>query len=583
MNQFRRLFGLLRPYKRSLIAAAVLTAGLTFVGMAPPLLMRRLVNDVAREGRWGIFALVMGLLFGVPLLRALVNIVNSLILNRVGLRLIRETRRGIFAHLMRLSMRFYDETPVGGIQQRLMGDVGNISGLVTGGMVTLLADVVAVGFAVVVMLRLSGWLSLLTFGLLPLYFLNYRFFSKRIQSANAVLRSRMDHISSMLQERLSAHELIQSYGQEKAEATRFSSQAKQIMDAAVKGQAYSISFSQLAEFINKMGNTLIYCAGCYLFVKERMNYGDVIAFAAYATQLLGPVVRFAALATQVAQVGVSVDRVNEILDREPAIREAPDAAPVTQLKGDVAIDGLTFGYGEAAPVIDDLNLDIAAGAHVAVLGPPGAGCTTLAMLLRRFYDPRRGTIAVDGRDIRRYCLKDYRRGLALIAPSSAIFDGTIRGNLCYGQPDASAERMIEVAKAVGLHPFVAGLAEGYDTRLGTGGLRLSAGVQQQIRVARALVADPFILIADEAAAALDPESADTVNLAIRDLMHGRTCILIVHQVIRAREADSIAVIRDGRIIETGTHDDLMTRPDGAYRRLYDERDGGPEPGHGGEA
>ena len=568
MKGLGKVLAFMRPYKRPLVVALVLTGGLTVIGMAPPLLMRRLLNDVAREGRWGIFPLVMTLLFGVPVLQAIVNVANSLTLNRVGLSIIADTRKRIFAHLMRLSMRFYNDTPVGSITQRLMGDVGAVSGVVTGGIITLLTDTIAVGFAVVVMLRLSLPLSLLTFALLPLYFLNYRFFSKRMQAANAQLRSRMDHISSMLQERLSAHELIQAYGQEREEASQFASQTKQIMDSAVKGSAYSISFNQLAAFLNKLGNTLIYCAGCYYFVKGTMGYGDVVAFCAYATQLLGPVVRFTAVANQIVQVGVSVDRIQEILDREPAIREAPEPTPVEALRGEIKVHGITFGYGPSNPALKAVDIEIPAGTHLAVLGPPGSGRTTLAMLLRRFYDPAEGRIEVDGTDIRQYRLKDYRQALALVLPESAIFDGTIRANLCYGRPDATDEQMLGVAAAVGLHELVDGLAQKYGTRLGTGGLKLSAGVQQQIGIARALLSEPFILIADEATASLDPMTAEAVNEAISRAMEGRTFILIVSRVLMARQADEVAVLDEGQIVATGTHDELLAQPDSLYRDLF---------------
>ena len=568
MSRLGQILGVMRPYRWPLTAAAVLTGGLTFVGMAPPLLMRRLVNDVAKEGQWGVFPLIIGLLIGVPILRALINIANALALNKVGLGIIGDTRKRMFAHLMRLSMRFYDQTPVGAINQRLMGDVGNISGIVTGGMITLLADAAMVAFAVVVMLRLSPMLSLLTFALLPLYFLNTWFFSKRIQAANVQLRSRMDHISSTLQERLSAHELIQSYGQEKAEATQFSSQAKQIMDAAVRGSAYNISFNQLSQFINKIGNTLIYCAACYYFVKGRMGYGDVIAFCAYATQLLGPIVRFSTVANQITQAGVSIDRINEILDHEPAIKEAPDPAPIETLRGDIRIEGVTFAFTDGRAALKDIRMEIPAGTHVAITGTPGSGRTTLAMLLRRFYDPAEGEIRVDGQNIRNFRLRDYRQSLALVLPESTIFDGTIRENLLYGKPDTSEDRVVEVAKAVGLHAFVAELSKGYDTRLGTGGLKLSAGIRQQIGVARAILSEPFILLVDEATASLDPESAENVNQAIRQAMQGRTCVMIVHRVLMARNADHVAVVHEGQVAEEGTHDELLQQPEGLYRTLF---------------
>ena len=573
MKNLIKLLGFMRPFLWMIILAVALTGCLTMIGMAQPLIMRRLINDVAKEGNWGIFPLVMALLFAVPILRVLVNTANSLTLKRVGLGMIADTRKRMFQHLMRLSMKFYNETPIGGINQRLMGDVANISNVTTSGIITLLADLVAVVFAVIVMLGLNWKLSLLTFALLPLYFLNFRIFSNRIKSNNAVLRTHMDHISSMLQERLSAHELIQAYGQEKAEATQFSSRAKQIMDASIRGSAYNISFSQLSAFVNKLGNTLIYCAGCYYFVKGSMGYGDVLAFAAYSTQLLGPVVRFSSVANQIVQVGVSIDRIQEVLDREPAIKESTDSLPIEELQGDIKVEGLTFAYKEGEAVLKGIDLKIPAGTHLAVLGTAGAGRTTLAMLLRRFYEPSDGKIEVDGVDIRQYSLRDYRSNLAMVLPESTIFDGTIRENLCYARQDASEDSMLQVSKAVGLHDFVEKLSQGYDTKLGTGGLKLSAGTQQRIGIARALLSEPFILIADEATASLDPESAVAVNKAIRDAMEGRTYIMIVHRVLMTLDADNVVVMNEGEVVETGVHHELIIELDSLYREIYGKQYG----------
>ena len=573
VTELRQLFAFLRPYRRPLIVASILTGVLTLIGMAPPLLMRSLINDVARQNDWGILPLIMGLLIAVPLFRSLVSIINSIMLHRAAVGIISDTRKGLYRHLMRLSMRFYDQTSTGAINQRLFGDVGNVSALAGGDLVALLGDAVMVIFAVVVMLKLNWMLALLTFALLPLYYLNTWFFSRRIQSANVQLRNQMDHISSMLQEQLSAHELIQAYGQDRREATQFSSKAKQVMDAAVKGQAYSITFNQLADFLNRLGNTVIYCAGCYFFIKGRMDYGDVIAFAAYATLLLGPVVRFSQVTNQLAQIGVSVDRINEIRNREPAIREHADARPIVELKGDIRVEGVTFGYDPDRPVLRDFHIEIPAGSNVALVGMPGAGRTTLAMLIRRFYDPAEGRVAVDGEDIRRFKVRDYRRALALVMPESAIFDGAIRANLCYGKPDADEQRMIEVAKAVGLHEFVASLAKGYDTRLGTGGLRLSVGAQQQIGVARALISEPAILIVDEATAALDPDTAEAVHEAIYRIMEGKTCILIVHRLQMAKDTDQVMVLREGQVVEAGTHDELLATDGALYRDIYGQQYG----------
>ncbi|MFO8007243.1 MAG: ABC transporter ATP-binding protein [Candidatus Brocadiia bacterium] len=568
MRRLKQIASFLRPFAGLLIVAVVLTGVLTAIGMVAPLLMRRLINDVAREGRWDIFPLVIGLMLVVPVLRAVVNIANSISLNTVGLGIVRKTRRRLFRHLMALSVRFYNETPVGSINQRLMGDVNTVSTVVTGGLIALAGDMVAVAFAIVVMLRISPQLSLLTFALLPAYLLNYRFFSKRIRANTAVLRSHMDHISSTLQERLSAHELIQSYGQDRAEGTFFSSQAKQVMNAAVRGAAYSTSFNHLSAFVTKVGNTLIYCAGAYFVIKETMGYGDVVAFCAYATNILGPVTRFAGVANQVVQVGVSIDRINEVLDREPAIRESPEPEPVETLKGDIKVEGVAFSYGGEEPALTGCSLDIPAGTHVAVVGPAGSGRTTLAMLLRRFYDPAEGRIIVDGTDVRDYRLSDFRAALAMVLPESSIFAGTIAENLRYGNPEAPEDRMVEVSTALGLHEFVDELAEGYDTKIGPGGLMLSTGIRQKVGLARALLSDPLVLILDEATASLDPESAHAVNEAVRRAMEGRTCVIVVNRVLMAEDADEVLVMQGGRVVEAGEHEGLLRTEGSLYRDLF---------------
>lgn len=567
-SNLKRLLAFMQPFKVPLIVALALTGALTLIGMAPPLLMRRLLNDVAREGQWGLFPLLMALMFAVPLLRALVNIANAIVLNRVGLGIIAGTRKRMFQHLLSLSMDFYGQTPPGAINQRLMGDVATVSGVATGGALTLIADLVALVFAVVVMVGLSGRLTLLTALLLPLYYFNFRFFSRRMREANAQLRSHMDHISSMLQERLNAHELIQSFGAEKEGAAHFSSQARQVMDSAVRGSAYNITFNQLANFLNRLANTVIYCAGCYYFVKGVMGYGDVVAFCAYATQILGPVVRFGTVANQMVQAGVSVDRIQQILDTPPAIAGKPDALPVETLRGDVAIEGVAFDYADGQKGLEAVNFSIPAGTHVGVVGVRGSGRTTLALLLRRLFDPDEGRIAVDGRDIRDYRLRDYRRASALVMSESAIFDGTIRENLCYGNPTAPEERMLAVARAVGLDGLVSQLHHGYDTPIGGGGLRLSSGDRQRLGVARALLAEPFLLVVDDALATLDAVSAEEVREAIRREMEGRTCLIVVHRALLAKDMDMVAVMKDGHIEESGTHEELVAKADGWYRHIF---------------
>ena len=572
----------MRPFKWRFLIALVLTGLLTLIGMAGPLLMARLLNDVAAQGKWGLFPLLMAGTFAVPLVWLFVNIFNSLTLSKVGLGIIAGIRRDMFRHLMEMSTKFFNEMPAGNIVQRLMGDAAAVSGVATGSLITMITDVIVVVFSVSVMLKMSWQLSVLTFVLFPFYYLNYRFFSRRMERANVVLRGQMDHISSTLQERLSARELVQAFGRGKSEAASFSSQARAIMSASIRGNAYSIAFNQMASLINKLAGTLIYCVGCYYFVKGSMGYGDVIAVCAYSAQLLGPVIRFTSIANQFVQAGVSIDRINEIMGREPDIKDSPDAVHIEKLDGDIALDGVTYAYEDGKPVVRDLRLSVKAGMHLAVVGPHSSGRSTLLTLLRRFVDPDAGAIAVDGRDIRGYRLKDYRIALSSTRSSPTIFDGTIRENVCYSRPDAPVDRMVAVCQAVGLHEFVLSLKNKYETRLGTGGLRLAAGDRQRIGIARSILSDPLVLIIDDATLSLDAESAECVHAAIREAMKGRTYIFIASRLLLARNSDEVVVMNDGQVVEKGKHEDLLVRAGSMYREMYGKQYGErslPPPGN----
>ncbi|MFP4028027.1 MAG: ABC transporter ATP-binding protein [Candidatus Brocadiia bacterium] len=576
-DKVSQLWTWIKPFKGAFILALLLTTVLSFIGMIPPLLMRRLVNNVAKEGEWNLFPLIMVVLIAIPILRSGINLVHAFAVNKVGIGLLGSMRKRLYAHLMRLSMDFYEETPPGNINQRLVGDVGAVSGFVTGGLVNLVADVVSVVFALIVMFRISPLLLGLSLFLLPLYVLNYFFFSRRIAETNVTLRNHMDHISSFLQERLSAHELMRSYGQEKPQSTHFNSQSKQIMDNALRSGAYNAAFSHIGAFINRIGNTTIFCAGCYLLIRGRMGYGDVMAFGAYTTSLLGPLVRFSTVANQFRQVGVSVDRINQVLHKKPGITEASDPVPLTGLQGDIKFSEVDFRHGEPEPALDNVSLEIPAGSSVAVAGLPGAGRTTLALLLRRFYDPTDGTISVDNVDIKKYKLHDYRKSLALVLPESAIFDGTIRENMLYGAPGAGDERMREIAHLLSLDEFTEELRDGYETRVGSGGLRLPAGICQKIGIARALLSDPDVLITDEATSRLDGDSAEAVISAILEAMEDRTCLMVVNRVLHARETDSVVVLQNGSVQEIGEHETLLRKQEGHYRYLFEQQYGQQAP------
>jgi ABC-type multidrug transport system fused ATPase/permease subunit len=473
--------------------------------------------------------------------------------------------------LMRLSPRFHDDMGTGKVVSRIMSDVDAIRNMVTMNTISIVNDVVNFVFALVVILWINPALALVALMILPLYYLNYRFFVPRIRGRNVAVRRKMDQVANELYERISGAKLVRAFAKERYETSEFLSQTRSVMGVSMEGVVLSTSFYSVSEMINGIGGTVVYCLGCYFVIQGRMTYGDILVFMVYIWRVLGPALRFTTLSNEIEQALVSVDRVFEVLDTQPEIKETPDAVALPPIKGHVVFEHVCFEYVEGEPVLKDVNLDVPAGSTVALVGHTGCGKTTVTSLLLRFYNVKSGRILIDGHDISKVTLDSLRGQIGQVLQDSVLFSGTVRDNLRYGKKDATEEEILRAAKVAEIHTFIATQPDGYDSWLGRAGVKFSMGEKQRMSIARAVATDPGILVLDEATSSLDSQSEALIQKALESVMRDRTSFVIAHRLSTIVNADKIVVMDKGEIVETGTHSELVERQDGFYRKLYEQQ------------
>jgi subfamily B ATP-binding cassette protein MsbA len=573
LHRFRVVLPYIRPYTPYLLGALGLTVVLTILALLPPLIMREFIDRVLTAGQWQILLPIIVAQALVPIMSGLISFFNTLIIAYTGRRLVFDVRTAMYRHLLRLSMRFHGEMSSGAVMSRLMSDVNQVQNLVTGNTITLVTDIVSFLFAGFVTFSLNWKMAILLWIMLPLYILNYHFFVKRIRRSNRKLRRTLDRIAGTLQERLSGTRRVRAFGREEDETERFLEETQESLRHSMSGTVHSVSFSTASRFIWGIGSTILYMLGVYFALHGEMTYGSVTAFMAYVSQMFGPALRFTELANQLEQVMVSVDRIFEVLNTEPDIKEKADAAVLPAVTGHIEFDHVTFGYKADEPVIKDVYLNIPAGKMVALVGHTGCGKTTLTTLLMRLWDIQEGAIRVDGHDVRDVSLSSLRRRIGIVLQDPLLFNATIAENLRYGYPEATMEEVTEAAKAAEIHDMIVSQPGGYETELGgESGIKLSVGEKQRMAIARAIITNPGILVLDEATSSLDSESEMLIQKALARVMKDRTSLVIAHRLSTIIEADVIVVMDQGRVIESGSHAELV-RKEGHYAQLFHQQHG----------
>ena len=568
----RRAGRMLRPYRSSVLLAAVVVVLWTAMVLAGPYLVKFGIDEGIREDDPAALNLAIAAYVVVALVAYVTYRAQVILINRVGENFLRDLRLRLFDHLQRLSMPFYDREKAGVVVSRMTSDIDSLAELVQTGLQMFLSNALLLVFSVVVLAAVS-WELLLLCGLaLPFVILASVKFQRDSNRAYLTIRDRIGATLSNLQEGIAGVRVIQAFGREDAEVARFAGRNRGLYDAHMDSVRISSWYVPLIEFCGVATTAAAVGLGGWLVQRGRVSIGDVTFFLLTLSNLFEPVQHLSQLFNTLQSAGAGLKKVFEVLDTPPDLRERPGAA-VLPHRGALAVDGVTFGYAGGEPVLRDVSLTIAPGERLALVGPTGAGKSTLAKLAARLYDPTSGRITFGGVDLRDATLASLRQRIVVVPQEGFLFNGTILDNVRIARPEASDDEVAAALDAIGVLPRFADLAEGLRTEVNERGARLSAGEKQLVSLARAALVDPAVLVLDEATSSLDPGTERLVELAMERLMAGRTVVVIAHRLSTAERCDRVAVVDGGTLAEIGSHDDLLAEG-GRYAALYETWAGG---------
>ena len=565
-----RLLIFLLPHRAKMSAAFILMLIESILALSVPLLIKSAIDDYIAQGNAEGLNRIALLTAGAFLGIYLASMGRRYLLSWVGQNLLATLREELFRHLQTLPLGYHDTHIVGVTISRVINDVAVINELLSQGLITFLGDVLLLVGIVIVMLSLSPVLALLTFSVLPLMLLAVALFTRRAKTAFRRTRSRVAAVVGDLAEDLAGMRVIQAFAQEGVSQERFQVVNRASRDAYIDAMTLSFVFLPSVEFLGILATAIVLWFGGYLVIQGALTLGVVVAFLAYVTRFFQPIQELSQLYTTLQAATAGGERVLELLDTVPEIQDLPDAVEMPTIRGQVELCDVSFSYRGETRVLHDVNLSIGHGQTVALVGPTGAGKTTIANLVARLYEVTEGQVCIDGQDVREVTQHSLRRQMGLVPQDPFLFSGTILDNVRFGRPDAPLEEVIEAARLANSHEFICALPDGYETEIMEGGVNLSVGQRQLICIARAVLADPRILILDEATASVDTVTEALIQQALEHLLTGRTAIVIAHRLSTIREADTICVIQAGRIIETGRHEELLERG-GLYRDLYERQ------------